>query len=609
MSALNFGPLRISTIPYLICLLLCFLLALNFIPGRKRPEVRVFLWLILCESAWIVGFILELLAQDIQGKLFWDSVQFAPSLACTVFLLGFARLYTGCPKAFKPLELTALLVIIAAISVLSFTDGLHGLVRASPYLDSSVVQGELAYDFTFLDWLIFTLFYAISLWSLFLLLRKGARSHAASRIKHTLVAIGFMFPVLGILGSMLGLRILGHRDFSAFTLVLANICIAFALFRYRLFNLLPLARRLIVESLHDPVMVIDTDGVLVDCNRAMGALLKIRRGRLRGSAVSSVFSSWPSDAKEILQECSGECRISLGSSPGQQHFMLDCATLEKSDGTPGQEAAVLGKVVVLRDISDIVEAERSLHTWNDALESRIHERTEALEAEVLKSRQAEAKLRSAGQNIHGTQREIMLTLAELVESRSKETANHVLRVAEYARIMSEVRGLAPEEVSLVADAAPMHDLGKIVVPDGILNKPGSLSADEMELMRTHTTVGYEILSKSERSLIKTAALIALEHHEHWDGGGYPQGMVGTTISLAGRIVCVCDVFDALAMTRIYKDAWELPRIYEFFRDQKGRMFDPELVDLLFLNLDRFLAVAAKYPEVPLDARIHEGTGA
>jgi len=605
MSAFNLASPVLTTLPYILCLLFCIWLALFFVPGKKRPEVRIFLLFIVFEAVWIGGFILELLAQDLPGKLFWDSVQFAPSLLCTVLLLGFARLYTGSARAFKTAELALLLAPIVSISIFSFIDAPYGLIRSAPYLDTSVAQGELAYGFTLVDWLVFVLYLGVSVWSLYLLIRKALKAKAAARVKLNLVTIGLSFPIVGMLGSMLGLRVFGHRDFSAFTLTLTNVFIALALFRYRLFNLLPVARRVIVESLRDPVLVIDTEGFLVDYNRAMGTLAGVRKGRLRGAEAAALFSAWPPAARtaalEILKTGSGECRISLGTGSDIRHFMLDCTTLNKGQSGLEAEGSVLGKVAVLRDITGIVEVERSLLTWNDALETRIRDRTEALEAEVLKSREAEARLRFAGRNIHGTQREIMLTLAELVETRSKETANHVLRVAEYARIMSEVRGLAPEEVSLVADAAPMHDLGKIVVPDGILNKPGRLTEPEMELMRTHTTVGYEILSKSERSLIKTAALIALEHHEHWDGGGYPQGMVAGTISLAGRIVCVCDVFDALAMTRVYKDAWELPRIYEFFRDQKGRMFDPELVDLLFLNLDRFLAVATRYPEEPFGA--------
>jgi response regulator RpfG family c-di-GMP phosphodiesterase len=137
----------------------------------------------------------------------------------------------------------------------------------------------------------------------------------------------------------------------------------------------------------------------------------------------------------------------------------------------------------------------------------------------------------------------------------------------------------------------MHDIGKISVSDDILNKPSGLSDKEMTIMREHTLVGYNLLNKSDRPLIKMAALIALEHHEYWNGSGYPKGIAGEAISFAGRVVCLCDVFDALSSLRPYKEAWELPRILDYLRAERGQMFDPELVDALFFHLDEFLAIA------------------
>jgi response regulator RpfG family c-di-GMP phosphodiesterase len=211
--------------------------------------------------------------------------------------------------------------------------------------------------------------------------------------------------------------------------------------------------------------------------------------------------------------------------------------------------------------------------------------------EVRRRTMAETQLLAVNSELSSTQREIMVTLSEVVEFRSKETARHVARVGEYARVLCAARGKTHDEIQLIADAAPMHDIGKISVSDDILNKPSGLSDREMTIMREHTLVGYNLLNKSDRPLIKMAALIALEHHEYWNGSGYPKGIAGEAISFAGRVVCLCDVFDALSSLRPYKEAWELPRILDYLRAERGLMFDPELVDALFFHLDEFLAIA------------------
>jgi len=211
--------------------------------------------------------------------------------------------------------------------------------------------------------------------------------------------------------------------------------------------------------------------------------------------------------------------------------------------------------------------------------------------EVRRRTMAETQLLAVNRELSSTQKEIMVTLSEVVEFRSKETARHVARVGEYVRVLCAARNIPAEETQLIADAAPMHDIGKISVSDDILNKPAGLSDAEMTIMREHTLVGFNLLNKSDRPLIKMAALIALEHHEYWNGSGYPYGKAGQSISFAGRVVCLCDVFDALSSYRPYKEAWELARILDYLREERGRMFDPELVDALFLRLDEFLAIA------------------
>ncbi|MCK5199008.1 MAG: HD domain-containing protein, partial [Spirochaetales bacterium] len=182
------------------------------------------------------------------------------------------------------------------------------------------------------------------------------------------------------------------------------------------------------------------------------------------------------------------------------------------------------------------------------------------------------------EEIESTQREIILTLAETGEMRSKETGNHVKRVAEYSRILAEAYGLNPEQINLLKNASPMHDIGKIAIPDSILLKPSSLSDDERTEMQSHTTLGYEMLKHSDRALLKTASLIAIQHHEKWDGTGYPRGLKGKEIHIFGRLTAIADVFDALICKRVYKEPWPVDKIIAMFVEESGKDFDPEVVD-------------------------------
>lgn len=195
--------------------------------------------------------------------------------------------------------------------------------------------------------------------------------------------------------------------------------------------------------------------------------------------------------------------------------------------------------------------------------------------------------------IEDTQKEVVFTMGSIGEARSKETGNHVKRVAEYSKILALEYGLGDEEAELIKMASPMHDIGKVGIPDSILNKPGKLDPDEWEIMQTHASLGYEMLKHSHRAIMKAAAIISLEHHEKWDGSGYPYGKSGEDIHIYGRITAIADVFDALGSDRCYKKAWDLEKILKLFEEEKGQHFDPILVDIFFNKLDTFIEIREK----------------
>ena len=199
--------------------------------------------------------------------------------------------------------------------------------------------------------------------------------------------------------------------------------------------------------------------------------------------------------------------------------------------------------------------------------------------------------------LEDAQREIIYKLGEVGETRSNETGQHVKRVAQYSKDLALLYGLEEKEAEILFAASPMHDIGKVGIPDKILKKPSKLTSDEFEVMKTHTEIGYNILNSSKRPILKAAAIVSLTHHEKYDGTGYPQGLKGDEIHLYGRITAVADVFDALGSDRVYKKAWRDEEIIELLKEEKGKHFDPKLIDLFFNNLEVFLETREIYKDL------------
>ncbi|MCB0279974.1 MAG: HD domain-containing protein, partial [Calditrichaeota bacterium] len=173
---------------------------------------------------------------------------------------------------------------------------------------------------------------------------------------------------------------------------------------------------------------------------------------------------------------------------------------------------------------------------------------------------------------------------------------HVKRVAEYSKILALKYGLAEDEAEILKMASPMHDIGKVGIPDAVLKKPGRLDADEFEIMKKHAQLGYDMLKNSTRVILKSAAIVAGQHHEKYNGKGYPQGLSGENIHIYGRITAIADVFDALASDRVYKKAWPLEKVYALFEEERGQHFDPKLVDILLNNKEDFEKIKDQYED-------------
>lgn len=232
-----------------------------------------------------------------------------------------------------------------------------------------------------------------------------------------------------------------------------------------------------------------------------------------------------------------------------------------------------------------VKTHLSLSQVERDLERKVAERT----AEVIETRLA-----------------IIKCLGKAAEYKDDQTGHHVVRMAHFSRLLGAATGMADADVDLLFQAAPMHDVGKIGVPDHILKKPGKLDAEEWAIMQKHVDFGVEILIDQRSELLQLASIIAHTHHEKWNGSGYPRKLAGEDIPLVGRIVAIADVYDALRSVRPYKPEWPLEKVVKLFEEERGRHFDPRLIDLMMPLLPQFEEITAQYRDQPGDAAAADG---
>lgn len=206
------------------------------------------------------------------------------------------------------------------------------------------------------------------------------------------------------------------------------------------------------------------------------------------------------------------------------------------------------------------------------------------------NRELEERVARRTIELEDTRREVIRRLATAGEFRDNDTGQHVERMSQYAYVLAVAAGMSEEEARALRDAAPLHDIGKIAIPDAILLKEGPLTDQEWVTMRRHAEIGGAILDGSGFALLELAREIAVSHHERWDGSGYPNGLAGSAIPLSGRIVTIADVFDALTSKRPYKRAWSVEEALGFLKENAGKLFDPQLVTLFEGALPRVLAI-------------------
>lgn len=279
-------------------------------------------------------------------------------------------------------------------------------------------------------------------------------------------------------------------------------------------------------------------------------------------------------------------RVRQNEKMRQLPIILVTALRETEDRVKGIEAGCDDFISKPVDKSELIARVRSLlkvKAYNDLLSNYQKE----LEIEVAKRTE---ELKHAMETITAASLETIHRLSVAAEYKDEDTGLHIKRMSLYCAAIARQMGLDEHTVQTILYAAPMHDVGKIGIPDKILLKPGKHDAAEWEIMKQHAVIGAEILKDSDAEFIKMGEVIARSHHEKWDGSGYPDGLKGTEIPIAGRITAIADVFDALLSKRPYKEPFSLEKSLEIIRDGKGSHFDPEVVDAFFAAKDEILAI-------------------
>lgn len=236
----------------------------------------------------------------------------------------------------------------------------------------------------------------------------------------------------------------------------------------------------------------------------------------------------------------------------------------------------------VKNLLEVHQANKYMSQQNAMLDERVRQRTEELEL--------------AHKLLHNSRLQVVRRLGRAAEYRDNETGLHIIRMSKMAALIAGQAGMSDEECDLLLNAAPMHDIGKIGIPDHILLKPGKFEPEEWEIMKTHAQIGADILSGDDSPLLNMASVIALTHHEKWDGSGYPNGLKGEKIPLVGRITALADVFDALTSERPYKKEWPVEEAVSWIKEQSGQHFEPALVEHFLAIIDSIMEIKDRYAE-------------
>lgn len=299
-------------------------------------------------------------------------------------------------------------------------------------------------------------------------------------------------------------------------------------------------------------------------------------------------------------------RIRRHAACGDVPIIMVTALSDKADRLRAVEAGAndfISKPVDSTELLVRTQAQLEIKQARDVLKRHQAQLEETVQRRTADLRRALETIHVTQQKTHAAYIDTLHRLALAAEYKDEHTAAHLHRVSRYCALLARALKLPDEEVEIIRYTSPMHDVGKIGIPDAILGKPGKLTELEWQIMKQHTTIGARILGGSASALLQASEQIALSHHEKWDGSGYPNGLAGEAIPLHGRICAVADAFDAMTSKRPYKEALPNMAAYEMLRSGRGAQFDPRIVDLFFEHLGEVVAAQARYKDAGCSSQV------
>jgi putative nucleotidyltransferase with HDIG domain len=543
--------------PYILSCLLSISVAIIAWRRRVVPGSGAYAFLALSQALIILGYIFELLGDDLSTKIFWDDVQWVGFLLWAILFPLFSLRFTDHALSHDYPRLALIFgVIPATFFILLVTNDLHGLIHHNEVLIPGEPFSALDYPFTPVVWIFAIYGYTLMVFALANMLVNYMQSNRMFRQQIMVIIIGIGIPLIGTVLTLFGITFTFQRDITPITFALGNVVVAWGLVSYQLFAILPIARDVVVETIDDFVFVVDRNLRLVDLNRAAHERLAPVTPQIIGHRLDALLATWIHDIDAIKDVQKGAIEVTATEGEEITHYDVHITPLFDNKNQ------VAGRVFVARNITHQKMLETELRRLNATLEDRVAD-----------------GIRQVANAYDST----LEGWAMALELRDKETEGHSRRVTELAVQLASQMGIDPEEIIHIRRGALLHDIGKMGIPNNILNKQGSLTPEEYSVIKEHPGIGFKLLGHI--SYLKKALQIPYYHHERWDGSGYPEGLSGEEIPVSARLFAVVDQWDALSSDRPYRDAWPREKLLEYMQAEKGKSFDPAIVDVFLKMLN------------------------
>jgi PAS domain S-box-containing protein/putative nucleotidyltransferase with HDIG domain len=530
-------------------------LGILFFALRRRgaPGTSAYIWYASAQSLWIFGFIVELILPTLQLKMFWDGAQWLAAVIVLVSFPVFAVQYTEHKLRYPRMYFAFSLIVPVIFTALLITDPFHHLIYPDPQLIPTSIFPELSYKFStvVIGFAIYS--YAVTVWGIGVVAARYFRPHNLYRAQIVTITIGFLIPIIGTALSLLNIHLIAQRDSMPLTTAIGNAIVAWGIYRFRIFEVIPIGRDKVFEAMVDPVVIVDNQNNILDINSSMLVLLGKTSSEVIGKKVKDIFDEFPIPIKLYAYVSYARAEAMFQIAGKDVFYELTVWPLYNNK-------KISGRIYISHDITAMKELEQELRDLNAKLENRVRARTHEL-AEAYDT------------TLEGW--------ARALELRDEETEGHSRRVTETTLKIARAIELPQEDLEHIRRGAILHDIGKMSVPDEILHKPGKLTAEERIIVQKHPVTAYELLSPIP--FLKKALEVPYSHHEKWDGTGYPQGLKGRDIPLSARIFAVADVWDAIRSARPYNSAWPRDKAITYLIEQSGTHFDPRIVNI-FLDL-------------------------